>query len=122
MKRDLTRGIVEVSQIGKAVAAPRRSPDREVYGVSGANRRSGVGRERQTAGVDVARDQRLKARLEQRHGSILQLRDFGRILVDARHDVAEIRKTSSGYEADISRADHRDTHNEIPKPDFSRAG
>src|SRR5262245_19399236 len=101
---------MDVGEIGKPVAAPRRRADGEIYRVGRADGGCRFGRKRQAPGCDVARDQSFEAGLEDRNGAVSELGDLGRVLVDAGDDMAEIGKTGSGHEPHISGADHCDTH------------
>ncbi len=57
----------------------------------------------------IARDQLIEARLVDRHLARIQPRDLGRVDVDADDLVAGIRQAGAGDEADIARAEDRDT-------------
>ena len=51
-----------------------------------------------------------QTRLEDRQLSLLQLADLTWILVDARHDVPEVRKACARHQPDIPGTDHRYSH------------
>ena len=73
-----------------------------------------VGGEGQAALAHVLGDELGQARLEDRDLAPVERLDLGRVLVDAAHVVAEIRKAGAGDQAHIARSDHRDTHRELP--------
>src|SRR3546814_1047147 len=58
------------------------------------------------AGLDVARDQVVEARLEDRDFAALQGLDAVRILVDTDDRMAEFGETSAGYQANIRSEEH----------------
>src|SRR5436853_3100489 len=93
-----------------AVAAPRRGPDGDEHGLRSGHALLEIGGEGEAPAADVALDQLVEARLEDRHLALLQRRDLPSVLVDAGHVVAEIGKARAGNQADIARADHRDAH------------
>ena len=107
---DLARGIVDVRQVGKAIAAPRRGADGEEYGVGGSNGGSGTGREGQSAGFDIARDQGFKPRLEDRNAAVTKLRNLACVSVDASHHMPEIGKAGAGDQPHVTGADHCYAH------------
>src|SRR3546814_3527097 len=66
------------------------------------------------AGLDVARDQVVEARLEDRDFAALQGLDAVRILVDTDDRMAEFGETSAGYQDNIAGPDHSNEHGLIP--------
>src|SRR6185437_1595233 len=109
-RADLARGVVDIREVGVAVAAPRRRADGDEHRVGLRHRRLELGGELQPARADVAGDERIEPRLEDRHHAALERVDLGRVLVDAGHFVAEVRETSSRYKPDIAGADHGNAH------------
>ena len=101
---------VDVSQVGMAVAAPRRRADRDEHGVGFRDRRGQVGGEIQPLGLDVGRHQRIEPGLEDRDLASAQGFDLAGILVHAGDLVAEIGKAGAGYQPHIARANHGDSH------------
>ena len=108
--RDLARGVIDEVRSAMPVAAARRRTDRNEYRIGLGHRAAEFRREFQPAGTRVDRDQIVEARLIDRHLAARQRRDLSLILVDANDLVAEIGETGAGNKADISGADHRDTH------------
>ena len=107
---DLARGGIDVGQVGMAVTAARRRADRDEHRGGLAHRLRQPRGEAQPAGPDVARHQRVEARLEDRHVAAFERRDLVRIAVDADHVMAEIGEAGAGDEADVAGADHRNAH------------
>ncbi len=107
---DLARGGVDIGEIGMAVAAPRRRADRDEHRIGLRDRRLQVGGEAEPPGLDVAGDQRIEARLEDRNLAPLQRVDLAGVLVDAGDVVAEIRKAGAGDQPHIARANHGNPH------------
>ena len=97
-----------------AVAAPRRRADGDEDRLGALHAFGQIGGEGEPAGRDVARDELVEARLEDRHDAPLQRVDLGLILVDADDVMAEVRKAGSGNQADIAGSDHRDAHSQGP--------
>ena len=110
LTRDLARRVVDVGQIGMAVAAPRRRADGDEDGIGRAHRRRRIGREKQTRLPRVLRDQIVEAGFEDRDLAAAQRLDLARVLVDAGDHVAEIGKACAGHQPDIARPDHRNAH------------
>src|SRR5262249_32845191 len=108
--RDLARGVMDVGEVGKTVAAPGRRPDGEKYRIRRANGSGGFGRKGKPAGFDVARNERVQTRLEDRDLSVLELPDLRCIPVDTGYDVPKIRKTGPGHEPDVASTNHRYSH------------
>ena len=107
---DLARSGVDIGEVGMAVAAPRRRADRDEDRIGFRDRRVQIGGEGEPPGLDVAGDQRIEARLEDRNLAPLQRIDLAGILVDASDLVAEIRKTGAGDQPDIACANHGNPH------------
>ena len=108
-RRDLAHRLIDEAQIGMAVAAARRRADRDEHGVGFADAR-GVAGEFEPALAHIGLDQIGEARLEDRDFAAIERGDFGGILVDAGHLMAEIGKAGAGDEPDISGADHGHAH------------
>ena len=102
-----------VSEVGVAVAAPRRSPDRDEDRFRALDALGEIGREAQAAALGIGLDQRLETRLPDRHDAVLQRIDLARILVDAADFVTEIGKARAGDEPHIAGADHRNAHSSL---------
>ena len=107
---DLARCLVDIGQIGMAVAAPRWRPDRDEDRVGLTYRLGEIQGEGEPARPHIVGDELGKTRLEDRHLAPLQSGDLARVLVDAGDHMAEIGKTCPGHEADIARSDHCDAH------------
>ena len=108
--RDFARRLIDVGQVGMAVAAPRGRADRDEHRVGVAHGLGQVGREGQAALAHVVGDEIGQPRLEDRHLAALQRVDLGRVLVDAGDDVPEIGKTRARDQANIPAPDHRNPH------------
>ncbi len=109
-ERDLARCLVDIGQIGMAVAAPRWRADRDEDRVGLTYRLGEIQGEGEPARPHIVGDELVKTRLEDRHLAPLQSGDLARVLVDAGDHMAEIGKTCPGHEADIARSDHCDAH------------
>src|SRR5215831_5405517 len=110
----LGRGVMNIREIGKSIAPPQGRTYRQEYGVGGANRRCRFARKGQAPGCDVAGDERVQPRFENRQFSALKCSDLLCILVDAGYDVAEVRKTCTGDQSDIARTKHCYSHEVEP--------
>ena len=108
--RDLARRVIDETQIGVAVAAPRRRADRDEHRVGGANRGRQLRAEFEPSGARVDRHQLVEPRLVDRHLAAFERGDLDLVLVDAGHFVTEIGKAGPGNEADIAGADHGNAH------------
>src|SRR5712691_6815577 len=97
----------DVTEIGVAVAAPRRGPDRDENRIGPIDRGVEVRREAEPPRRGVAGDQLVEAELEDRDLAPRQTCDLAGILVDAGDRYAEFRKACAGDQADISCPDHR---------------
>src|SRR5690606_4636645 len=91
-------------------AAPRRRAHGDEHGIGIRQRARKVERELEPPGRDVALDQFVQTRLEDRNAPLAQRLDLAGILVDAAHVMAEIRKARTRYQADVARADHHYAH------------
>ena len=107
---DLACRVIDKTEVGKAVAAARRRADRDEHRVGGFHRAGEIAGEFQPAGAGIGGDQVVQARLVDRHLTARQRGNFGGVLVDAGHVVAEIGKAGPGNEADIAGADHGNAH------------
>jgi hypothetical protein len=92
------------------VAAARRGADGDEHRVGAGQRLGKVEGELEPACGDVLGDELVETRLEDRDAPFTQRRDFACVLVDAAHLMAEIGKARAGYQADVARADHHDSH------------
>src|SRR5262249_44288200 len=88
--------------------------DGEKYRIRRANGRCRFGRKGQSAGFDIACNERVQARLEDRDLSVLELPDLRCILIDTGYDVPEIRKTGVGHEPDVTATDHCYSNEMLP--------
>jgi hypothetical protein len=70
----------------------------------------GVGREFEPAGFGVASDERIEARLMDRHHALRQALDLGLIDIDAQDVVAGIRQARPRDEADVAGAEDGHAH------------
>ena len=93
-----------------AIAASRRRANGDEYRIAACNRAGKVGRKAETACIDIAFDQRIKARFVDRHDVGIQPVDLVLVLVDADHIMPEIGKAGPRHKADIARTDHCDFH------------
>src|SRR5262249_47933298 len=101
---------VHVAHVGSAVVLPLGGADRdEAYG-RGLHGFGDVGRERQTALLDVALDQLLQAGLVNRHLAGPQARNLLFVDVDADDVVSALRETRPGNQPDIAGPDHTNLH------------
>jgi hypothetical protein len=114
VSRDLGRGVMNVREVGKSIATSRGRAYSQEYGIGRANGRCRFACKGQPPGCDVARDERLQPRLENREFSFLQGSDLLCILVDAGYDVAEVRKAYTGDQSDIARTKHCYSHEMQP--------
>src|SRR5215207_5194457 len=113
--RDGAGGLMDVGEVGVAVAAPRGRADRDEHGVGLAHGRGQVGCESKPALADVVGHQVREARLVDRHLAAPQGLDLGRIGVHAGHPVTKVRKTRPRHKPNITRAHHHNTHPKLPK-------
>ncbi len=98
-----------VGEIGRAVFGGRRPHgDEDHLGV--ADRFDHVGREAEATGLYVRGDQRVEARLVDGDFAPIQTGDLLGVDVRADHVVAEVRKPSTGHQADVTRTHHRKSH------------
>ena len=107
---DFLRGGIDIAEVSMAIAAPAGRADRDEHGVRALDPFGQVGGEGQAPGLDVRRDQLGQPRLIDRHDILVQQLDLARVLVDAHHVMSEIGEARPGNQADIARADHRNTH------------
>src|SRR5262249_28222421 len=110
----LASSFTEVGEVGKAVAAPGRRAAGEKSCIRRTNSRRRFGRKRKPAGFDIACNERVQARLEDRDLPALELPDLRRIPIDTGYVVPEIGKTSAGHEPDVAGTDHCYSHEVLP--------
>jgi hypothetical protein len=96
-----------------AVAATGRRAHGDEHRVGGLDRLGALQREEQPAFADIARDQVIQARLEDRDLALLQALDLAGILVDAGHLVTEVGEARPRHQTHITRANHRYAHRRI---------
>src|SRR5690606_13054667 len=106
----LLGGGIDVAEVRMSVAAARRRADRNEHRIGIRQRAGKVERELEPFSRDVALDQLVQSRLEDRNAPLAQRRDLAGILVDAAHVMPEIRKARTRYKADVARADHHYAH------------
>ena len=92
------------------VAAPRGRADGDEDGVRFGDRVGQIGREGEAAAPHVALDETVEPGLEDRHDAAVERLDLARVLVDADDVVSEVGEAGAGYEPDIARPDHDNTH------------
>ena len=109
---DVARRGEDVLEVGVAhLIAGRAHADEDHLGVGvGLGL---VGGEVQAAGLVVALDQLVEARLVDRADAVLELLDLLGVHVEAGHLVADVRKAGAGDESDVAGADHGDTHRSL---------
>ncbi len=112
--RDLLGHRIDVRQVRMAVAPAAGCSHGDEHGVGLGHRHGRIGRELQAPGLDVARHQKVQARLVDGHDPFFQPCDLARVLVDAGHIMPEIGETRPGNQAHITGANHRNAH--TPKP------
>ena len=114
MRRQLLDRLKDVREIGVPVAAPHRRADGQEDQIGLAHRLRHLAAKADAALAQVTRQQILQAGLEDRDLAPAELLDTGRVLVDADHAPAEVRKAGCGDKADIAGADHADVHGRSP--------
>jgi hypothetical protein len=107
---DFFRRRIDVGEVRMPVAAARGRADGDEHRVGLADRLRRIGGEEQPALLDVILHQLIETRFEDRNLALLQARNFARVLIDARHRVAEIGEARAGDKAHIAGADHGDAH------------
>src|SRR5262245_7730326 len=108
--RDFARGVIDVREVGKTVAAPGRRADGEKYCIRRTNGRCRFGRKGEPASFDVACNERVQAGLEDRDLPVLELPDLRCIPIDTGYDVPKIRKACAGHEPDVAGTHHCYSH------------
>ena len=111
--RDLARRGEDVTEIGMAVAAPRRRADGDEHRFGLGYRPGQVGCEVEALLAHIDGHQPVEVGFEDRNVAVAQAGDLGGVLVDAGDVVTEIGKAGPGHEPDISGADHGDAHENI---------
>ena len=96
-------------QVGAAVFVRGRAHGDEQQRCVGDSR-FGIGGELQAAGLTIGCDDFVQARFEDRNLARFQPRDLGSVDIDADDIVADLGKTGAGHQADIARAENRDSH------------
>jgi hypothetical protein len=107
--RNLLHRSIDVTQIGVAVAAPRRGTDGNKYCFC-AFEPLCLNREAQPSLSDISFEEVGQSRLEDRDLPTVECRHSLSIFVDAGYVVPEISKTGPGYQAHVTGAYHRNTH------------
>ena len=111
---DLLGGLANAAKIGLAVAVTAGGSDGDEYGLRARHGFFGLGGEGKPAGADIRSDQGFQAGLVDRNLAAPQHVDLRRVLVDADHVDAELRKAGAGHKTDITRTDHSDAHRSNP--------
>jgi len=88
----------------------RRRADRDQLKLTVLHPLLGVGREPQSAGIGIALDDGVEARLMDGDLARLEHRDLARVDVDADHLVAGIRETGSRDEPHVAGSKDRNAH------------
>ncbi len=102
-----------------AIATARGRAHGDEDRVRALDPRSEVGGEGQPVGRSVVGDELIKAGFIDRHAAGQDRIDLASVLIDAHDVMAEIGETGARYQADISRADHRDLH-KLPAASFEK--
>ncbi len=112
MKRcgDFAGGGVNIGQVGMAIAAPRRRPDSDENGLSISHGLLQVAGEGQPTRLHVGVHQSVEARFVDRDLAAQEGVDLAAVLVYADYIVAKVCKAGSRDKADITGADHGNTH------------
>ena len=107
MRGQRVRGRVQVTQVRGAIAALRGAHAQEVDVAERARRRVRRG-ETEPAGLEVLAQQRLQARLEERHLAARRPLDLVRVHVDGQDLMPEVRQADGVRKAEISGPDNGD--------------
>ena len=110
---DVAGGLVDVGEVGEAVAAARGRADRDEHRIGAGHRLRQVGGEGQALLAHVLGDERVEAGLVDRDAAVLESSDLLGCSVDARDGVAEIRKASPRDQADVACPYHCNPHDLI---------
>ena len=114
MRGDLLGRLINMTQIGMPVAAPRGGADRDKHQIGGADVPGTGGAECQPAGPDIIRDQALQPRLIDRDLPLPQGLDPRGILVNTDDMRPKLGETRAGNQADIAGPDHGYLHQDYP--------
>ena len=109
---NLACGRENVAEVGMSIALPRRRADRDQNQLCVFNRVDCRRRKTQPIHGDIRTNKFIETGFKNRHDAGFQARYAIGVDVDAGDDVAEIRKASSGNEADVTRAKNRHAHRE----------
>ncbi len=115
MRRDLFNRLIDVGQVGVAVAAPHRRANGKKDQIGGMRDRGKFRCEMQPARAHVLLDERVQPRLVNRDLACVQLFDLARVLFDAGDVPAEFGETGGGNKADISGPNHANIHGKRPR-------
>ena len=99
---DVARGLIDIGEIGVAVAAPGRRSDGDEDGLRLAHALGEIGREGEPFLAHVVGDEIGEPRLENRHLAGLQRLDFLDVGVDADDIMPEVGEARAGHQPDIS--------------------
>ena len=106
MRGDLLGRLIDITQIGMPVSAPRGRADRDKHQIGGADVIGINVAECQPAGPDIIRDQAIQPRLIDRDFALLQGVNPGHVLINADDMRPELGKTGAGHQANIAGPDH----------------
>ncbi len=114
VRRDILDRLEDIGEVGMAIAAAHRRADGEEDDVGVGHRRPELGREDDAPGLQIAGEQRVEARLVDRHLALEEPGDARLVLVDAGDTPAELGEAGRRDEPDIARADHADVERHRP--------
>jgi hypothetical protein len=109
VRADGARDGEHVAQVRRSVFAGRGA-DRDQLEQAVGDALDGVGREFDAAGLRVALDEGIKARLVNGNIAAVQALDLGRVHVDTHHVVACIRKAGPGHQPYVAGTKNSDAH------------
>ena len=110
MRRDLLNRLINIGEVGIAVAPAHRRSDRKENEIGLARGGGQLPRETQPARAHILYHQIVETGLVDRDFAAPKLRKLPRILFNAGDVPAEIGKTGGGYQADIAGPDHANVH------------
>jgi len=113
VRRDGARDGEHVLQVGRTVLVRRRA-DRDELEQAMLDAALDIGRKLQAAGLHVALDVVVEPRLVDRHFAVVQALDLVLVDVHAHDVVARLRHAGAGDQADVARAENRQSHSELP--------
>jgi hypothetical protein len=102
--------LLDIGQIGVAVASTRRSSHSNKNGIGVSHSLAKLGSEGQTTSLHVGSNQILEAWLKDWHNALMESLNFAYVFIDADDLMAEIREAGARNQSYIPRADHCDAH------------